>query len=97
MIIYLDNILIYIKDASQTQVNAVWWVLKNLKKHGLFANLKKCYFYKDEICFLEYVVSSQEMQMKEKKIEAVKNWSEPKSIQDIPVFLSFANFYQHFI
>ena len=35
--------------------------------------------------------------MKDKKIEAVKNWPEPKSLRDIQVFLGFANFYQRFI
>ena len=35
--------------------------------------------------------------MEEEKIDAVKNWPEPKSIHDIQVFLGFANFYCHFI
>ena len=35
--------------------------------------------------------------MEEKKINAVKNWPEPKSIRDIQVFLGFANFYHYFI
>ena len=35
--------------------------------------------------------------MEAKKIEVVKNWPKPKSIQDIKVFLGFANFYWQFI
>ena len=35
--------------------------------------------------------------MDEKKIDAVKTWPEPKSVQDIPVFIGFANFYRRFI
>ena len=31
------------------------------------------------------------------KIEAVKAWSELKSISDIQIFLGFANFYRRFI
>ena len=31
--------------------------------------------------------------MKDEKIDAVKNWPEPKSVQDIQVFIGFANFY----
>ena len=42
IIVYLDNILIYTKDPGQAHVEAVCWVLENLRKHGLFANLKKC-------------------------------------------------------
>ena len=35
--------------------------------------------------------------MEEEKINAVKDWPEPKSICDIQVFLGFANFYRCFI
>ena len=35
--------------------------------------------------------------MKEERIEAVKVWSEPKSIRDIQMFLGFPNFYRRFI
>ena len=45
IIVYLDNILIYIKDASQGHVEAVSWILEELRKYGLFANLKKCCFH----------------------------------------------------
>ena len=35
--------------------------------------------------------------MEAERIEVVKNWPEPKSVQDIQVFLRFANFYQQFV
>ena len=35
--------------------------------------------------------------MEAKKIEVVRKWPEPKSVWDIQVFLSFANFYWQFI
>ena len=41
-IVYLDNILIYIEETSQPHVKVVCWVLDQLQKHRLFANLKKC-------------------------------------------------------
>ena len=79
-ILYLDDILIYTKDAGQGYVKAVQWVLGELWKHGLFANLKKCRFYQEEARFLGYVVSSQGIRIEEKRIEAVKAWPEPKSV-----------------
>ena len=80
IIIYLDNILIYTEDPSQEYVETVWWVLDILRKNGLFANLKKCWFYKDEMWFLKYVVSSQNIWIEDKRIEKVKNWPEPKLV-----------------
>ena len=97
VIVYLDDSLIYIEDPGQAHVKAVWWILENLGKHSLFANLKKCRFHQDEVRFLGYVVSAKGVQIEDKKIEAVKSWPEPKSVQDIQVFIGFANFYWRFI
>ena len=83
IIVYLNDIFIYIKDQNQAHVNNIQWVLKKLKKHSLFANLKKCQFHKNEVRFLEYVVSAHRVQMKDEKIEIVKNCPEPKSVRDI--------------
>ena len=58
IIIYLNDILIYTKDLCQAYVDTVWWVLEELRKNSLFANLKKCRFHKDEVCFLQYVLSA---------------------------------------
>ena len=97
IIVYLDDILIYTEDPGQPHVDAVRWVLDQLQKYFLFANLKKCRFHQNEIRFLGYVVSSKGISIEAEKIEVVKEWPEPKSVRDIQVFLGFANFYQRFI
>ena len=93
VIVYLDDILIYTDDDGDGHVSAVRWVLEQLRKFSLFANLKKCRFHQEEVRFLGYVVSLKGIRMEDKKIEAVKQWPEPQSVQDIQVFLGFANFY----
>ena len=97
VVVYLNDILIYIKDPGQPHVEAVCWVLDQLRKHSLFANLKKCRFHQDKVRFLGYVVLSKRISMEAKKIEVVKNWPKFKSVRDIQVFLGFANFYWQFI
>ena len=97
LIVYLDDILIYTVDAGQAHLNIVQLVLNKLRKHGLFANLNKYCFYKDEVWFLSYVLSAQGVRIEDKQIKVVKNWSESKSMRDIQVFLSFVNFYGRFI
>ena len=72
VIVYLDDILIYTEDLSQPHVDTVRWVLDQLRKYFLFANLKKCRFHQDEICFLGYVVSSKGISIEAEKIEVVK-------------------------
>ena len=92
VIVYLDDILIYTDD-DESHVTAVRWVLEQLRKFSLFANLKKCRFHQEEVRFLGYVVSSKGIRMEDKRIEAVKQWPEPQSVQDIKMFVRFANFY----
>ena len=47
--------------------------------------------------FLGFVVSTNRTWMEEEKIDAIKIWLKLKSIQDIQIFINFANFYQLFI
>ena len=97
VIVYLDDILIYTKDPGQLHVETMYWVLDQLRKYLLFANLKICRFYQDKVCFLGYIVSSRGISMEAKKITVVRKWSEPKLVRDIQVFLGFANFYWQLI
>ena len=83
IIVYLNSILIYTENPSQLYVKAVRWVLDQLRKYSFFANLKKCYFHWDEICFLGYVVSSKKINMEAKHNEVVRKWPEPKLVWDI--------------
>ena len=59
VIVYLDNILIYTKDPGKPHIEAVQWVPDQLWKYSFFANLKKCFFHQDKVCFLGYVVFSK--------------------------------------
>ncbi len=56
VIVYLGDILIYTENGGEEHVQAVQWVLDQLRKHSLFANLKKCRFHQNEVRFLGYIV-----------------------------------------
>ena len=64
VIVYLDNIFIYTTDLGQPHINVLCGFLKNWGKNSLFANRKKCWFYKDKVCFLDYIVLVQGVQIK---------------------------------
>ena len=72
VIVYLDDILIYTNNDGDGHVAAVQWVLEQLKKFSLFANLNKCRFYQEEVWFLGYVIFSKDIRMEDEKIEAIK-------------------------
>lgn len=54
---YFDDIFIYTESEGKTHVEAVWWVLDQLQKHSLYAKLKKYWFYRDEVRFLDFMIS----------------------------------------
>ena len=93
----MDDILIYTEEQGRGHVDDVRRVLDHLWKYGLYANLKKYWFHQDEVCFLGYIVLAQGIKIEYEQIEAVRNWPEPKSVQDIQVFIGFVNFYRRFI
>ena len=73
VIVNLDDILIYTKDPRQSHVEVVYLVLNQFRKNPLFTNLKKCWFYQNKVCFLEYIVLSKKISIKAKKIKVVKD------------------------
>ncbi len=77
VIVYLNDILIYTESEGKEHVQAIQWVLDQLRKHSLYSNLKKCRFHQDELRFLSYIVSHQGIQMKNEQIKAVYDWPEP--------------------
>ena len=72
-IVYQDDILIYIKNPGQLHIKTIYWILNQLWKYFLFANLKKYRFYQNEICFLEYILLSKRISIEIEKIKVVKN------------------------
>ena len=83
VIMYLDDILIYIDNDGDRHVITVQWVLEQRKKFLLYANLKKIWFYWEEVWFLGYVLSSKGICIEDERIEAVKQCFEPQSVWDI--------------
>ena len=76
---YLNNIFIHTNDDGDGHVAAVWWVLEQLRKFSLFANLKKCRFNQEEVWFFCYVMSSKRIRIEDERIEIAKQWPEYKT------------------
>lgn len=73
----------YIVYPNQLHVDALQWHPEQLQKYGLYAYLKKCQFHKDDVRFLDFVVTVQGNNMEEKRIETIKYWPESYLIRDI--------------
>lgn len=94
--VYLDDILIFSKDddSHTTHINQV---LSKLREHNLQASPSKCEFFKKEVVFLGFVVSTTGLKMDPAKLSTIKEWAYPTNIAELRRFLGFTNFYRRFI
>ena len=96
VIIYLDDILIFSGNKDE-HFRHVSEVLKRLRKHGLYANGKKCSFHTESVDYLGHMIGPDGLQMDPAKIKVIQDWPEPRKVKDIQSFLGFANFYRRYI
>ena len=68
-----------------------------MENAGLKLKLKKCEFFKTKITYLGHIVSAKGIETDPKKVEAVRNWTVPKTVTDVRSFLGFTNHYRRFI
>ena len=96
VMIYLDNILIYLNNMSKHHQH-IKEVLKHLHKAGLYAKAEKCEFHSKLVEYLGYILSPSGLTMFNDKVKIIQDWLEPKKVKDIQSSLGFTNFYHQFI
>ncbi len=95
-VMYLNDILIFFKN-RKSHVKHIREVLKRLRANDLFANLQKCFFFKHEVDYLEFIMSENDIAMNSSRVDIIMSWSMIKFFKNIQVFLKFVNFYRRFI
>ncbi|KAF8684327.1 hypothetical protein RHS04_01435 [Rhizoctonia solani] len=96
VIIYLDDILIYLKD-DVTHTQHVHEVLRRLMENQLFCKASKCTFHVTLVEYLGIIVSDKGFSLDKLKIQAVQEWPTPTKVKEVQSFLGFANFLRQFV
>ncbi|XP_020262758.1 uncharacterized protein LOC109838747 [Asparagus officinalis] len=94
--VFIDDILMYSKSEAE-HAGHLWYVLKTMREHQLFAKDSKCQFWLDHIAFLGHVVSGDGISVDPKKVSTMKDWPTPKSVTNFKSFLGLAGYYRRFI
>ncbi|GKC26263.1 putative reverse transcriptase domain-containing protein [Tanacetum coccineum] len=96
VIVFIDDILIYSKSKQEHEEH-LKIILELLKKEELYAKFSKCEFWISKVQFLGHVIDSEGIHVDPAKIEAIKDWTSPKSPTEIRQFLGLAGYYRRFI
>ena len=72
-------------------------VLQILIERQLFAKLKMCEFWLNQVVFLGHVISKDLITVDPNKIEAVVNWDRPTNVSEVRSFLGLASYYRRFV
>src|SRR5713101_4125502 len=81
-ITYLDNVLIYLETLEEHKGH-IKKVLEALRGAKLAAKPKKCKFHVQEVHFLGYVITPERIRMEKKKVQAILEWLEPKTVKKV--------------
>ncbi len=93
---YLDDLIICSKDAD-SHFASLEDALDKLRTAGLKFKLFKCAFLKAKVSFLGHMVDSSGIHIQTDKIEAIKNFPQPRSIENVLSVLGLCGYYSPFI
>ncbi|WVZ76319.1 hypothetical protein U9M48_024303 [Paspalum notatum var. saurae] len=96
IVVFIDDILIYSKSEEEHEVH-LRLVLQRLREHKLYAKLKKCEFWIDEVPFLGHIISKGRIAVDPRKISAITNWEVPQTPKEVRGFLGLVGYYRRFI
>jgi hypothetical protein len=96
VLVFFDDILIY-SSSWADHLRHVRAVLTVLQQHQLFVKQSKCAFAVPSVAYLGHVISAAGVAMDPAKVEAVRDWPQPRSARAVRGFLGLAGYYRKFV
>lgn len=93
---YLDDILIASRDETE-HLQHLRILFKRLDEFGVVINISKCVFGQPEVNFLGYQINKNGSKPLQAKVEAIINFEQPKTVDQLKRFLGMLNYYRRFL
>ena len=96
VVVFIDDILVYSKDAQEHEQH-LKIVLQTLREKKLYAKLRKCDFWVNEVSFLSHIMLAEGIRVDPIKIEVIVNWKSPRNVTKVRSCLGLAGYYRRFM
>lgn len=96
VLVFVDDILIYSRNLTE-HVSHLKAVLARLQQYQLFVKISKCSFAQQYLEYLGHIIGIEGVATDPAKIQAVQQWSPPKTQRQLRGFLGLAGYYRKFI
>ena len=96
VLVYLDGILVY-SQTPEDHLKHLREVFEILRIQKFFCRLHKCHFNDIEMKYLGHLISSDGVRPDTDKVEKVKEWPRPTTVQEVRAFLGLANYFKKFM
>jgi transposase InsO family protein len=96
LLTYIDDVIVFSRDL-ETHVQRLQLVLDALQKGHLKVKPSKVKLLQTEVSVLGFKVSNQGLSTQEDKVEAIKTWPTPRSLQQTRSFIGLAQYYRKFV
>ena len=96
LLIYLDDILVFSSSVNQ-HLERLRLVFLKLREAHLKLKPSKCFLLQREVEYLGHILSREGIAPTSRLVDAVENFPQPQSVQEVKRFLGLASYYRRFI
>ena len=91
-----DDILIF-SETEKKHEKHVKKILKKLQEKNLYLKSEKCKFHKQQVEYLKYIVTTEELKMNSEKIKVIIKFLTSDCIKNIQAFQKMTEYYKKLI
>jgi hypothetical protein len=96
LLVFFDDLLIYNKTWEE-HLRHLDQILSIMEEQLLYAKESKCEFGIMEVLYLGNIIEAKGVQVHQEKIEAIMEWTTPKTLTELRGFLGLCMYYRKFV